>query len=533
MRTREIIPVVLLLASGASCPLAAQEIALDYIQRTNGWLTSYNAAGLHHLSARKASVAEVYTSRGNGHLVNYHESPNRLSWGARTASLFRLDDNVVVHGKIEYHNSHGKNSGGAAFIDPAFAPFNILEQADTNRGTKSSERYSLAGAVSTRLYRDLRAGGRIEYTTMNLAKHKDLRHKNTLLDMTVTAGLALPVTRHIEAGVNYYYRRAIEGIVFNVYGNTDRQYFSIIDFGAFFGRRELFGESGYTSEDQPLFSAFQGAALQLHVTRPRWSLFNEITYKARSGYFGERSSTSVRYSDHEGTAIEYRGLLSHATTGGTLHLIDARASRETLANHENIYRYETTQGGSTLVVYYGQAKMLDRVDTRASLAYTGQRGLVAGRPAREWHAGADYYQRSITASIYPFYREQRLHAYSARLSAACHQPLRRASGDAIGLSLALAYSAGGGDPRNDGVYATPSADQSAPKSVDHLLYREHEYLTLPRGEASLSATYLHPLVTGVIAHASIDATFRRAFDSPRFLTGSTARTLTLRLGCLF
>lgn len=54
----------------------------------------------------------------------------------------------------------------------------------------------------------------------------------------------------------------METVGFGIYGTTDRQYTSLISFGGFYGRSEVFGESGYTSNTTPLFTQTHEAAFQ-------------------------------------------------------------------------------------------------------------------------------------------------------------------------------------------------------------------------------------------------------------------------------
>ena len=526
--TRKVMILLLLLVGGASRPVAAQVRALEWLERPGSWLTSGNAAGLHLLPVKKSSRAGVFFTKGDGRLVNYHESTDDYAWGARTGSYSRLDNGVVLHGAIEYKNYKGKNTGGPTFIDPSSNAFNIIEPADSTRGTSTTEQYTLAGAASIPLHRVLHAGARIIYKTANCAKYKDPRHKNTLLDMTLSAGVAYHPTRRVTLGANYTYHRVIEEITHGIYGNTDRQYLFLVDFGSFFGRAEMFGEEGYTSSDGPLFNAFHGASLQLDLAAGQWTLFNEFTYTARRGYFGEKSSISICYFEHEGSAIEYRARL--AAPG---HLVELRVARETLDNRENIYRQETTPGQMRRIVYYGQSKVFSGNETRAAISYTSCRGLVADWPAWEWSAGGDYLSRSRTTSIYPFFRKQHVRAYNAHLSDGHHRHVGH-RGDIIGLSLEVAYGSGNGAPKQDGLYASPSADQAAPKSADHLLYREHEFFTIPRLEARAAISYYTPPLTGnARGYASARATFRHALDEVQYLGGASSRTISIGVGCLF
>jgi hypothetical protein len=527
---RKIILLAILTAGGMhlTTPAAAADPPHEWLKRSRGWLSGDNAAWLHLLPVRKSSVAELYYAQGDGRFVNYHESNDHRAWGARTGSFARLSRGVVGRGEIEYTRFNGQDMGGATFLDPDSAPFTIVETADTNRGTKSVERYALAGAVSARVAPRLHVGLLVDYKTANMSKHKDLRHKNTLLDMTLAAGLTGRVTGWLEVGGNYYYRRVIEGVSYAVYGNTDRQYLSLVDFGAFFGRVELFGDSGYTASGCPLFTVFNGASLQCHLARPRWELFNVFTFKTRRGYFGEKSSTGVCYSGNTGDGIEYRGIFSWNEDRS--RFVELRVDRESLENHENIYRTETSVDGVSRVVYYGQSRVLSRAVTRVSAGYGGREGLIAGHPAWEWHAGARYFNRDQTVSLYPFYRKQAIRAVDARLFASRYLAVGR---DAVGLSLGVAGGVGDGAPKEDGVYAAPSADQAPPKSADHLLYREHEFLTIARGSLDAALAYVRALPGGVFGYARVEGSFRRALEETRYLGGNASRSLTFKAGCLF
>jgi hypothetical protein len=518
----------LLAVAGIWLPAVGQELSFEYVGRAGGWFASENVAGLYLLPDGKRSMAEVYFNKGDGRLVDYFQSGNRRTWGARTGSFLRLNRDVVLHGGIEYENFHGRDMGGSTFIDPATHAFNLVEYADTNRGSKSAERYRLTGAVSADLHRGVHAGVMIDYRTANYAKHKDLRHKNTLLDLALTAGVAYRPGTRLEVGANYYYRRTVEGVNFNVYGNTDRQYYMLVDFGAFFGRREVFGESGFSSGGSPIFSAYHGWGLQVFLAGERVSLFNEVSYKLRKGYFGENSSDSPRYTDHEGSVVAYRGTLSLAGEGAR-HFVEVSAELERLENFENIFRRETTAGDLSKVVYYGQTKVLSRDDTRLALAYTGQRGRVAGHPAWEWRANGEYGERGRTASFYPFFRKQQLWTAAARVSAERYFACR---GNVVGVSLGAGGGAGGGDVFRDGLYVTPTEGQAAPGTTDHLLFREHEYLTVPRVEARAGCAWERPVGDNVRGYARLQASLLRALERTRF-TGSSFRDVTVSVGCLF
>ena len=69
-------------------------------------------------------------------------------------------------------------------------------EADPERlGKKQKETYRLIGGIGVGLTDRFSLGAKIDYTTANYAKMRDLRHVNSWLDLTVTAGDAIASAR--------------------------------------------------------------------------------------------------------------------------------------------------------------------------------------------------------------------------------------------------------------------------------------------------------------------------------------------------
>ncbi|MBB4035351.1 hypothetical protein GGR21_001240 [Dysgonomonas hofstadii] len=504
----------------------------EYIKNQEAWFTSDNAAGLHTLPVKDVSIAEVYLNKSNGKFINYFESGDSYQYGGKAESYFRMNPKVVLYGYVEYSRFVGKEMSGSAFIDPYYMPFDIVEMSDENSGKKELERYHLAGAISAEVYKGLRLGGKIDYLTGNYAKIKDLRHQNTLMDMYLTLGASYQINPLIEIGANYFYRRNTEGMNFKTYGNTDRQYYSLISFGSFYGRSELFGDSGYTSKTSgttPVFNQFNGGAVQLNLNlSPKVNLFNEFTYKSRDGYYGIKSSTTIQYTRHEGNLLEYNGMFS-LKTKSDLHSVRLVAGLEKLDNYEKIYKRITTSAGNTIIEYYGETQMLERKDINAGIEYTGNIGLKDNHPTWVLKAGGNFSSREQTVSVYPYYRKQTIRSFVGNVSA------RRSifSGNNIySISLGAGYGSGSGTPNNDGLYATPSSSQKEPESSDMHLNREYEYLTASRFGINAGFKFDTPVSQSVNGYVGLDCSFTKAMDI-KYLQGSSYTSATIKIGCSF
>jgi hypothetical protein len=531
---RMICKIVPILVGGVlySASLIAQNpeawFDFGYIKNANAWLTSENAAGLNSLQVDKASVAEVYFNKSNGEFINYYQSDNSYTFGGLTESFFRLNKKTVLYGKINYTNFSGKHMGGSAFIDPYYNPFDIVEFADSTAGDKEMETYHLAGALSMQVWRDLILGARIDYKTASYFKTKDLRHTNDLMDLSVTAGLRYRISPGADAGMNYFYRRSTEGIEFRSFGNTDEPFNSLISFGSFLGRQERFGESGYTdaTSNIPLFNEFQGLSLQLEISLcADLRFFNELGLKWRDGYYGERSSTSVTFTEHSSDIYQYRGVFS-LEKNSSLHLLEINLEQESLENFENAYRKETIPGGSTTIVYYGETRMLDRKMFLVSAGYTGNLQVKNNNPAWVLKANAAFSDREQTVSVYPDYRKQTINQFHVEVSARRNM-IRR--DHMYSLYLGSGYASGGGTEQHDGKYGS---GESSAVSLDRYLHREYEYLTAPRVMGNAGFRYTRLMANSMKIYGDVRYSFTKA-ASIDHLEGDTFQNLSLTVGCTF
>ena len=252
----------------------------QFVKRTDAWLTSQNAAGLARLATASIAEAELSLTKGRGGLTNYDQSPDMLQADVSVEAFSRLSRRAVAYGGITYGNFSGDDMAGSAFIYPDRRPFGIVEDSLTNTGTKHRDTYHLTGAVGIDLWHGMAIGLKMDYTAANYAKYKDLRHKNKLMDMTLTAGFYAPVSSWLSLGANYLYRRNTESLTFSLYGRTDKVYQSLIDYGCFMGRVEQFGGSGYTDKswEMPLAEDDNGASVQLSAEYHGLAFYQALTY---------------------------------------------------------------------------------------------------------------------------------------------------------------------------------------------------------------------------------------------------------------
>jgi hypothetical protein len=515
--------------SCANLPVFSQLSDYAFVENKNSWLSSENPAGINALDTVKITFAEIYLNKGNGKFKNYFESNNSFEYGVLTESYYRLSAKSIVSGKILYSSFEGKNMGVSNSIDPYYNPFDIVEYADSTAGTKKKETYYLEGTLSTQLTRRLLLGLHAGYKNISYYKIRDLRHTNDFMDLNVKAGVQYNFNRNIETGFHYAYRRSTEGISFQSVGNKDQQFNSLINYGAFLGKQERFGESGYTSssDNKPFFNKFHTIGFQVNLFPFRKiSLYNELSASTRSGYYGKNSSTSILYTEHEATLFHYKGIVSIKTLN-SLHKLELVFDTEDLVNRANDFREETIEGGNTVTVYIGQNKVLNRTVSNLKFGYSGNFGIKNNYPSWELKAQVDARISDIMAVVYPVYRMEYINKYTATLSAGKNI----FSGNNIYTVFGTAgYSFGTGYAAKDGLYNS-SASVSV-FTIDRYLYREYEYLTAARikGEAGFRYTKVLP-DRKLKLYTELVYGYTRAFDVSYL--GNSYGELSARLGCRF
>lgn len=507
---------------------------LHGLLRTDPWLSGPNAAGLPRLAVSHMAEARATVSYQNGGFTNYHEAPEAIVSTASVEALRWLNQRVVLHGSIRYGNLVGRGMASSVFIDPSRMPFDIVEDSLSNTGRKSRDTYQLVGAVGGRLWRGLALGLKADFTAANYAKYKDLRHKNSFMDMRIAAGAYIPIGWFLQVGSSFSYRRNTESLRLAMYGRADKLYNSLICFGAFMGKIEQFGENGYTDKNRenPFLSEHWGLGLQLGVNfGPKLVWHNDLGYAKREGYFGKKSSFTISYNQHNGCWWAYRGRLSWLQAYNR-HDLNAAIEVESLENLGNSYR--SVVDPTTSAVYYeyfSPIRLASKKWTQMEFAYEGSWGIVGWLPTWSLRLGTALMRRRQVVFLYPYYRWQLLK--SSRLFGEVGRNIDL-GGALLTPRAALSVLWGSKTPYVDGTLAPPSAKQPPPPTMETYLWREFIYLTAPQCSMELSLRYSFVLKrAGIKPYAELRYALRRTSAVSTHLEGREHHAVGLGVGCTF
>ena len=541
------------------------------------WLFCHNAAGLTRFSFRNIGVAEVSLTKGKGGFTNYYDSPDALSVDASVESFFRLSPRAVVYGSMSYTNFSGHDMAGSAFIQSLISnlktktsnqvhlPFDIVEDSLTNTGTKHQDTYRLCGGLGIDIHKGFSLGARLDYTAANYAKYKDLRHKNKLMDLDLTAGFYLPVAltgkTTLSLGANYLYHRTTESLQFSTYGKNDKVYNSLISYANFTGHIEQFGGTGYTdkSREMPLVSDYNGIGAQANgqwsMVNGQWSMvnfFNSFTYAHRRGYYGRKSPYTITYTGHESDIYHYDASLSAIISRGSRFSLDLSLTAENLRNDAANYRELQNEQGATYYEYYTPVKSANKLWTdgtvalTADLGHSAQRFSVGSIPLWTLRAGLNWHHREQTAYLYPHYRRQDISnhepfVYLCRNIIATSKHKKKTDTEKPtgahpfwSLALHFSYLKGSGEPYEDLTYQQPSDKQEQPPSMDTYLWREYQWLTSSQYNIGGSVAYSFVMPgTRLRTFVRLSISHRKANETNEYTLGRDHTTASLSLGCQF
>ena len=383
--------LLLALAATAGSPLRAQRY--DVLWRSNPWNGGPLRAGLRS-DTLSLSYAELYAAKQNGGMTDHSVSDDSFSAGVRTESV-RHFRKISFAGKFAYDYADGNNQCGSMMLRPGFWPVGIYEFTP---GRKIRETYAFTGGLSVDLSEQWRGALEVDFAAANYAKRKDLRHKNTALDLEAVPSVQWHHGKW-SAAAAYLFAKNTERVEAEEVGSTPLSYDAFFDKGLFYGVQSLWTGNGIHLTDTginalPLKEMTHGAALGIQYG----TLFAEAVYRHRSGESGEKGSVWHQFA---GNGLQLR-LEARFDRGDDSHWLRFRFGREVRQNRETVTVYETT-GGVVNASTYGSVPVWAARQIATRLAYEWRRGASGVR------AGADYaLVRQQSSLLYPELREQAL-----------------------------------------------------------------------------------------------------------------------------
>lgn len=484
---------------------AASAQPFERIVRRNFWNDGHNATGLRADSVT-ISFAELYGGTTHGGFRDFSDPAQAWRIGAVGRTITHLE-RISLAGLFSFEHAQGSGMSGSMFIRPGFYPVDALEFTP---GEKSLQTYAFTGGIAADAAPRWRIGAKIEFTSQNYAKRKDLRHTNYRLDMTVAPGIMYHAGKG-AVGANYLFRKNGETITAEELGGTVANYYAFLDKGLMFGVNELWTGSGVHLNEAgvdgfPLSETSHGAAVQA-----TWGgFYAEAEYLHGAGRAGEKQTVWFEFPSHSVTvraAWRFDG-------GGAMHFLRLRVAWSRQTNYENVLSQQTVNGVTTTNVL-GSNRIFEREGLCVNPEYeaTGDRG--------EFRGGAKISMCERLAShMYPYLFRQSIVASRVYASGMLHF-------GRFELRLGAAFFTGRLTEEEELLDGGIEAGDP-PTRLTACYDLQNEYLSAPRCSAALSLR--HNLRCGLYFEAAAEWT--HGFDL-RCIDGADRWMETLKIGYTF
>ena len=504
-----------------------------FMKQSDPWLTSPNAAALTRFAYQDKAKAELSLTGKKGGFTNYYGSDDATLLNANVESFYRYNRRTVFFGSMSYENFSGRHIAGSAFINPERKPFDLVEDSLINEGTKHRDTYQLTGGFGCSVADGFAIGLKMAYTAANLAKYKDLRHQNKLMDLQLSAGIYADVTSWLNLGAYILHHRNTESINFGTYSTSDKVYKTLVSYANFTGHVEQFGQEGYTdkSREMPLVTNNNGIGVQLSVHSSQFIVHSFYEYAHGWGYYGNKSPYTITYSEHNSDQHQFLLQAIYTPSSTSRHCLDFTASFETLQNDASTYREQKNASGATFYDYYTPTKNADKQWQSYNLTYTLHTGIREALPTWTFETGINWKNRKQTAYIYPYYRRQDISNYMPFVSV-CRNIV--ATKGIWSVTLNGSFQQGEGKPFEDFTFQTPSDKQTVPPSMDAYLYREYQWLTASQFSigGNIKYAFLWP-DTKLKMHARLSISHQKANETNIYSNGRRHTAVTAAIGCEF
>ena len=493
------------------------------------------------------SSASLYSSFEHGDFRPGHAASSLWKTGAeaRTDAIYNNWKATYMTGRFSFEEKHGEDMRMSMFINPGYYPIDVIEFTP---GDKILQTYRFSGGIARELWHPAWCiGGKIDFSSQNYSKRKDIRHTNYALDLTVVPSILYRDYTY-RFGLSGIFRKTAESIEAEQVGAaTADTYYAFFDKGMRYGTYQAWDGSGIHLAEAgvnrlPVREFSYGAAIQFG----NGYIYADAEYLRTDGLVGEKGYDWYRFPGHKLTAnASWRHLWKQIITYFSFHA-DWRGQRLDEAAWDKV-----TDGGITLPEIYGYNTVSRRRQTNLSVDYQTDiffhtvRSFKLGYSATIWdeHASPHYpytdawhiWMSRLNANVVtglPF------GGIAQRFTLALGARYFWANDRERGLEPADPTDKPWGDGANTGDSTSSShglsvgslLPASEPFRLDFEWVRRHEYLTASGMGLNGALTYRIKSVKGL--SLTLDGSWTHAFEIT-LLKGKNRWTSSLRLGYSF
>lgn len=495
----------ILLLSLLVCSMTAGAQTYEQVLRQNFWNVSQNITGIRQDTVSR-SYAEAFGKYETGGFRDSWQPRQEWSAGAVTASIRHLE-RMSLKGSFSFTQTEDYDMCGSMFIRPGYYPVDILEFTP---GRKTLQTYTFDGGISYDLTRTLRLGAMMDFESANMAKRKDLRHANWLLDMTISPGFMYH-NGDWSVGANYIFRKTSETIEATQVGVSESSYYAFLDKGLMYGIYNIWTGSGLHLEEAglkgfPVKELDNGLAIQVQYR----GFFAEAEYSHTSGTIGEKEYIWFLFP---GNSVGLRLGYKHESEGAQ-HYARLNFGWENRTMDETVLE-KVMEGGISTVIRHGQNQIQSENGWRLIPEYE-----YVTRKLEVLAKAQVGVKEELATQMYPYMNWQSLVTYGADARMKCYL-------GQIVLTGQIGYRAGK-VKENAWLSGTQTGVQTNPYRLQEYYDWQTEYATISRVNAGLSLRW--NFWKGLYAEA--DGRLTYAF-SPKHITGNSRIGTSIAIGYNF
>lgn len=489
-------------------PLKAQQnekcvFCMERLKADNPWIGAKNASGLIFNRFNDFSYVEGGILTESGDFRNITDPTSLFNSRLKTES-FRKINRLSFYGSFEFDYIHMQNKCWSSVLHPENTFFIM---ADSLPGRQTLESYKLNGGVGFELNKQWAIGAGISYLTASNAKKRDIRNKNTYMEMTVHPGVLFR-SQYLNLGVNFNYERMTEKIEDKRYGSGSNPTLFMLE-GLWFHKSIQLTET--STEIRQIQNDGYGGAAQLELLFGDFRFFNQFSATKTDQVIWINHVNGQKGGEQEQTDFDYQGTLSMEKENWLHELKGNFANRERLG-FENIQREELVDGFKAWVQYGRKNKGILET-SEFGLHYTLYRDRTC--LDNSWRATVGFDRKTSTQKykLFPVTYQQEIE--QTTFQAGFHKNFRLKSG-CIDCGLLFTLRNGDGtmfkisseDPEISGENLYPQLGEQ--------LEQEYNYLRANYYGGELHLKYTYPLNRdkGQSLYADLKLNRKNPYDSP-------------------
>lgn len=519
---KRIVLILIWLVAFTSASAQKNNYTFERLEWINPWLTTSNSSGLglneSFLSGTSAiTQGAIQGDYSFGSLQNVYDPEASFGGNFDIGSYLKLGKSYLK-GSFGYGYNHSQNSRFRGWIDPYQSPFMV---ADSIPGSVSLEQYIMGVKFSRPIGKSVFLGLGADYNVGIMAKHRDLRNKNTLMDFAITPSFMFH-SRNFNLGFDFTYNRKNETVEYKQEDTSTEKY--LFDISGLWYYHSAGFSSAETSRES--IASGYGGSFTIDASFGKVRLFNDFTGRYNTALQKETGYNNLLHgltkqliwSDHLSLLIGFK------------HKIDLKLNLQTMGGSRFLQRQELDpQSNIRVWVTYGDpVNDYYRTIRSEELKYTYRH--ARSFTEIEWEISVaikDTYSYHKKKNTFGYPYSQNLSTQEAALSFTRYLPTGRGRVE-VNPAIGYRFTTDGNEFISPLVANGPAEEETNNNGgfLGKQLEQEYRYWAAPKLSGSIGINYIHNAI-------SIKGNYSISYVTSGSLQGKNRNAFSIAFGFIF